>query len=105
MAEKRGKSPIRNYFLLLSILLAGLAGVALLLPVLRAKQKKDDELFRLRQKLAEKQAERNERARETEALKNSPDAVEKVAREKFRYAREGETLLEYPPLPKSEKKK
>lgn len=96
MAEKRGKSTIRSYLLPVAIILALAAGCALLLPVYRSKQKKQEELFRLRRTLAEKRAERNERARETEALKNSPAAVEKVAREKFRYAREGETLLEYP---------
>ena len=105
MAEKRGKSTIRSYLLPIAIVLALAAGVALLLPVYRSKQKKEEELYRLRQKLAEKEAERNARARETEALKNSRDAVEKVAREKFRYAREGETLLEYPAPPKPGKKK
>ena len=104
MAEKRGKSTIRSYLLPIAIVLALLAGAALLLPVYRAKQKKQEELFRLRRTLAEKEAERNARARETEALKNSPAAVEKVAREKFRYAREGETLLEYPAPPKPKKK-
>lgn len=104
MAEKRGKSTIKSYLLSVAILLALAAGIALLLPVYRAKQKKQEELYRLRQTLAEKEAERNDRARETEALKNSPPAVEKVAREKFRYAREGETLLEYPAPPKPKKK-
>ena len=105
MAEKRGRSTIRSYLVPIAIVLALAAGAALLLPVYRSKQKKEEELYRLRQKLAEKQAERNERARETEALKNSPAAVEKVAREKFRYAREGETLLEYPAPAKPEKRK
>ena len=104
MAEKRGKTKIRSYLLPIAIALALAAGFALLLPVYRAKQKKQTELYRLRQTLAEKEAERNERARQTEALKNSPAAVEQVAREKFRYAREGETLLEYPAPPSSKKR-
>ena len=105
MAEKRGKNTLRSFLFPIVIALALLAGAALLLPVYRAKQKKQEEMYRLRQTLEEKQAERNDRARETEALKNSPAAVEKVAREKFRYAREGETLLEYPAPPKPVKKK
>ena len=99
MAEKRGKISIRSYLLPIAALLLVGAGLVLLIPVYRAKQKKQAELYRLRQTVAEKEAERNERARQTEALKNSPAAVETVAREKFRYAREGETLLEYPAPP------
>ena len=105
MAEKRGKSTLRSYLLPVAIVLALLAGAALLLPVYRAKQKKQEEMYRLRQTLEEKEAERNARARETEALKSYPPAIEKVAREKFRYAREGETLLEYPAPPKPGQKK
>ena len=66
MAEKRGKSTIRSYLLPIAIVLALAAGVALLLPVYRSKQKKEEELYRLRQKLAEKEAERNARARESD---------------------------------------
>lgn len=104
MAEKRGKTKIRSYLLPVLLLLALAAGGAMLLPVYRAKQKKQAELLRLQQVVAEKKAERNARAQETEALKNSPAAVEKVAREKFRFAREGETVMEYPALPEKRKK-
>jgi cell division protein FtsB len=97
MAEKRGKSNIRGYLFPVALLLALAAGGLLLLPVYRAKQKKQAELLRLQQIVDEKKAERNTRAQQTEALKNSPAAVEKVAREKYRFAREGETVLEYPP--------
>ena len=104
MAEKRGKTGIRSYILPIVLVLLLAAGGVLLWPVYRAKQKKQTELYRLRRTLAEKEAERNERARQTEALKNSPAAVEQVAREKFRYAREGETLLEYPAPPQPSKR-
>ncbi|MBQ7394180.1 MAG: septum formation initiator family protein [Lentisphaeria bacterium] len=104
MAEKRGKSHIRGYLLPILLLLALAAGGIMLLPVYRAKQKKQAELLRLQQLVAEKKAERNTRAQQTEALKNSPAAVEKVAREKYRFARDGETVLEYPALPERQKK-
>ncbi|MBO5689088.1 MAG: septum formation initiator family protein [Lentisphaeria bacterium] len=104
MAEKRGRTNIRSYLLTILLLLALAAGGVMLWPVYRAKQKKQAELLRLQQTLAEKKAERNTRAQETEALKNSPAAVEKVAREKFRFAREGETVLAYPVLPEHKKK-
>ncbi len=104
MAEKRGKTKIKSYLLPILLLLALAAGGAMLLPVYRAKQKKQAELLRLQQIVAEKKAERNARAQETEALKNSPAAVEKVAREKFRFARDGETVLEYP-VPQEKKQK
>ena len=86
MAEKRGKSNIRSYLLPVALLLALAAGGAMLWPVYRAKQKKQAELLRLQQIVAEKKAERNTRAQQTEALKNSPAAVEKIAREKYRLA-------------------
>lgn len=104
MAEKRGKSNIRSYLLPIALLLALAAGGLLLLPVYRAKQKKQAELLRLQQIVAEKKAERNTRAQQTEALKNSPAAVEKVAREKYRFAREGETVLQYPAPPEKRSK-
>ncbi len=99
MAEKRGKTNFWGYILTIFLLLALAAGGAMLLPVYRAKQKKEAELMRLQHIVAEKRAERNSRAQETEALKTSPAAVEKVAREKYRFAREGETVLEYPAPP------
>ena len=104
MADKRGKSNIWSYLLTIVLLLALAAGCAMLLPVYRAKQKKEAELHRLQQVVAEKRAERNTRAQQTEALKNSPAAVEKVAREKYRFAREGETVLEYPAPPEKRSK-
>jgi cell division protein FtsB len=104
MAEKRGKSNIRSYLLPVALLLALAAGGAMLWPVYRAKQKKQAELLRLQQIVAEKKAERNTRAQQTEALKNSPAAVEKIAREKYRFAREGETILQYPAPPEKRSK-
>ncbi len=103
MAEKRGRK-IQGYLFTILLLILLVLGVALLLPVYRAQQKKQAELIQLRTQLDNKRAERNTRVQQTEALKTSPAAVEKVAREKFRYAREGETLLQYPVPPEKQRK-
>ncbi|MGN0849596.1 MAG: septum formation initiator family protein, partial [Victivallaceae bacterium] len=42
-----------------------------------------------------KQAISNELANEVHQLQTSPEAVEKVAREKFNLCKEGETVLHY----------
>lgn len=97
MAEAKKKTnSSKSYLLYLIIMLALLAGAALLLPVYRNYQKKQAELSALEKTLAEKQAESAELNRQVGALQTSPEAVEKVAREKFGLAREGETIYRYP---------
>ncbi len=97
MAEARKKTNgSKSYLLYLIIMLALLAGAALLLPVYRNYQKKQAELHALEKTLSEKQAESAELNREVGELQTSPEAVEKVAREKFGLARDGETIYRYP---------
>ena len=97
MAEAKKKAnSSKSYLLYLIIMLALLAGAALLLPVYRNYQKKQAELQALEKTLAEKQTESAELNRQVGALQTSPEAIEKVAREKFGLAREGETIYRYP---------
>ena len=69
--------------------------LALCPPVYLEQQKKVNELSGLQEELNSKRAVSAELSKEVNALQQSPDAVEKVAREKFKLCREGETVLEY----------
>lgn len=98
MPDIRRKNSSPPYLLYLVVALALLAGAALLLPVYRDYHKKRTELTELKRQLGEKQTENAELTRQAGALQNSPEAIEKVAREKFKLCREGETVFEYPEL-------
>ncbi len=76
-------------------LLLFLLGAAAVLLVPMRKQLADDsrELNRQRQIEESRRIEANKLESEVNALQNDPDAVEKVAREKYGMAREGETVL------------
>ncbi len=102
MADNRKKNSNSPYLFYLAVLLAFFAAAALLLPVYRNYQKKRQELSTLRQTLAEKRNECADLNRQVSALQNSPEAVEKVARENFHYYREGETIYKYPQLREAE---
>ena len=98
--SKIGGNTFGFYLVCFVVLLVLLGAAVLLLPVLRDYRSKEIELARLRAELEKLKAERNEKLEEVVSLKNSPDAVEKVAREKFKLVRPGDTVLEYQP-PKS----
>ena len=92
--RKKSGTP-SNYLLYLLIILALAAAAVLLLPVYREQQKKVNELSELQEELNNKRAISAELSKEVNALQQSPDAVEKVAREKYKLCRDGETVLEY----------
>lgn len=102
MADIRRKSAAPPYLFYLVIFLAFLAAGALLLPVYRNYQKKRQELNTLKQSLSEKRSECADLNRQVGALQNSPEAVEKVARETFGYCQDGETIYKYPQPRKNE---
>ncbi|MBR7105284.1 MAG: septum formation initiator family protein [Lentisphaeria bacterium] len=77
------------------ILLILLGAAVLLFPVWQDYRSKDAELLRLRAEVEKLKAERNEKLEKTADLERSPDAVEKVAREKFKLVRPGDRVLEY----------
>lgn len=86
------------------ILLILAAAALLLLPVWRDLRRRQEEQMTLQKQLAALKTERNKGRMEIQALKNSPEAVEKVAREKYRLVRKGETVMMVAPEQKSSKK-
>ena len=72
----------------------GLAA-ALIFPLYKQHAEDSRELARYRKIEESKQAISNELANEVHQLQTSPEAVEKVAREKFNLCKEGETVLHY----------
>ena len=81
---------------LLLLLLAG-AAVLLLLPSYRDYRAKKQQSLKMEKELEEIKNERDERLKEVNELKNSPAAIEKVARERYKQVRPGETVLTYTP--------
>ena len=82
-------------FYLLIFLLLG-AAAWLLYPEYHRKQLKSAEYSALQVQYAQKTEEVNRQREEAEALENDPMTVERVAREKYRFLRPGETIMLYP---------
>ena len=81
-----------TFFLLL---LLAAAAILLLLPSYRDYRAKKRESVKLERDLETLKGERDERLREVNELRNSPAAVEKVAREKYSQVAPGETVMTY----------
>jgi cell division protein FtsB len=78
------------------LLVAAILAVALwYLPVIRQNERMRKEILRLDMQVAK--AEENGRQLKTsvEALRYDPKAVERLAREKFSYAKPGETIIRF----------
>lgn len=97
----RKKSTVSTYLLFFVLILVLAAAAVLLLPVYRDYQKKQQELAEANARLNDRKEERTELSAEVIALGRSPEAVEKVAREKFGLVKEGETVFRYDPPAKS----
>jgi len=95
--ENNKRHPYDFGYLLTFIMLLLLAGAAvlLLLPSYRDYRAKQKESLKLERELEELKERRDEQLKEVNALRTSPAAVEKVAREKFNQVRPGETVLTY----------
>lgn len=96
MAESKRKSTVSTYLLLFVLALVFAAAAVLLLPVYRSYQKKKAELGTLTEQLNDKRDESARLKNDVADLQDSPAAVERVAREKFGLAREGERVIRYP---------
>ena len=96
MAESKRKSTVSTYLLLFVLALIFAAAAVLLLPVYRSYQKKQAELRALTEQLNDKRDESARLKGEVADLQDSPAAVERVAREKFGLAKEGERVIRYP---------
>jgi cell division protein FtsL len=96
VAGKTNKSnSIFTFLFFLLIIIIIVVTVVLVLPAFSKYKKMEQEIDDLEKKLAEKNAECIQLNREVLGLKNSPKAVEKVAREKFHLCKPGETVYKY----------
>ena len=93
-----GKNIFAWLFYLLIVLLV-IAAACLLYPEYHKKQLKSAEYSALQMQHAQKTEEVNRQREEAEALENDPATVERVAREKYRFLRPGETIMLYPEGP------
>lgn len=99
MPRDSKRHPYDFGYLLTFLLLLVLAGAAvlLLLPSYRDYRAKKQQSVKLEKELEEVKSERDDRLKEVNELKSSPAAVEKVARERYKQVRPGETVLTYTP--------
>lgn len=92
--DERKKKIFRCFFYLFALFVVISAGV-LVLPVYRQYEKQCAELAILQAEYASCSAECIQLHKEVNDLETKPEAVEKVAREKFKLCREGELVLRY----------
>jgi cell division protein FtsB len=92
---KAGNKNTLIYFIYLVVFLLIVSAAVLLWPVYRKYRKKEMEVDKLREAAARETAETISLKRNVHGLIVSPQAVEKVAREKFGLCKEGETVLRY----------
>ena len=91
--KNNGKTSFLTYTCYTLLLLMLVASTILLLPAYREYKAQQKELARLRAELAETRRIRDEKHQNYKDLESDPKAVEKVAREKFKMVKEGETVL------------
>lgn len=92
--DKRGKS-ILFYFLYALFIVVVIASAATIWPIYRKHRKIRNYVDELNQELQHRQAEAVELNRLVQDLESDPDAVEKIARERFGLCRPGETVMKY----------
>lgn len=94
-----------NLFCMLIVLIF-LSAAFLLYPVWKDFKNQEKKLAELKSEVAALKNDRNEIMEKIADLEKSPDAVEKVAREKFKLVRPGDTVYEYtvPEKKKTERK-
>ncbi len=87
----------RGLSVVLTVLILVVLGFSLKLfwPAMHRSQEVEAEYNRLREESDRKTAECIELNREVHDLEHSPEAIEKVARERFNFCREGEVILRY----------
>ena len=103
--SKNTATPWGFYLFCLLIFLILIGAAVLLLPVWKEFKNQEKELAKLREEITTLKNDRNEILKKISDLENSPDAVEKMAREKFKLVRPGDTVYEYPSPKKSSGKR
>ena len=99
--NKNNSKSFGFYLFCLLVFLILLGAAILLLPVWKEFKNQENELVKLREEITSLKNERNEMLKKIADLEKSPDAVEKVAREKFKLVRPGDTVYVYPAPKKS----
>lgn len=92
--DKKGKS-ILLYFLYALFVMILIAAAAMILPEYRKNQRIKAQLSELNRELDNKKAEAVKLNQEVHDLQTTPEAIEKIAREKFGLCKPGETILKY----------
>ena len=95
---EENKKSIFNFIIYFIVILIVISAAILVLPVYQQFKLHQAKVARLREETALKTAECIRLHEEINALKTSPRAIEKVAREKFGMCRKGELIIKYPPL-------
>ncbi|MBO7328371.1 MAG: septum formation initiator family protein [Lentisphaeria bacterium] len=93
MKKKKESTPF-FWWILFIIIIAVMTGV-FLYPLYQNKKARLTELENRKKALAEREKIYSKLSGKVDALENSPEAVEKEAREKFNMARSGEKVLIY----------
>lgn len=91
-----GKREVGYFFWFAAAVLVAAAAVLLIFPVYREYRSNRSKLAEREERRSELRGELSEKLSEIHALENTPEAVEKVAREKYNLVRPGETVLTYP---------
>ena len=92
--DRRGRS-IVVYFFYAVFIVGIIAAAAMIWPVYRKHKKIKEYVTEVNEELRQKTAEAVELNRIVNDLDSKPEAVEKVAREKFGMARPGETVFHF----------
>jgi cell division protein FtsB len=80
------------------LVLAGILGIALwYLPVIKQNERMRKEVLRIDTQVAKAEETGRQLKANIDALKFDPKAVERLAREKFGYAKPGETVIRFEP--------
>ena len=91
--KKNGKSSFFTYLGYALLLLMLAVSTILLWPAYREYKAHQKELAKLKAELSKAQKQRDERLKTYNDLERDPQTVEKVAREKYRMVKAGETVL------------
>ncbi len=92
------KHPINGIWTLLGIVgfvALLMVSVAVIYPARLRFERQKEFYNRTKAELESKRAERAALQKDVTALENSPAAIEKVAREKFRFCKDGEIIIYY----------
>jgi len=89
----------RSYFFTGALVLIVGAAIYFLLPAYKDYRQSHNDTRKLEAEISEVNVAAQSLEREIQALRTDPDAVERVAREKFGWCRDNEKVYHFDPLP------